>query len=326
MTATWWRTREEEAPDPPTRPPITWLWSTPRSGAGLLLNLLSHPLRPDPSAALGFGPPPSAATSSPGVLPIDEFCLGAHLAPWPGDIVEAGERLVPGTVLSFNEVRPPYLLSKAAAASWHEPLRELVYARVDHARTLATSHVRDLEGDIPAVIKETTSAYAADRVTELMPESKAIVVIRDPRDIAASFLTEPDTFEEVGSVSDIGERRKIVIEAAEIWAMTVDGLRTALEGREDHKKLEVSFESLIERPERELKRARDLIGLDRDRPQMREAVAMDRYLNPIPGAESPPNDIRTPVGSWREVLSREESAEVERIAGSRLAACGYESS
>lgn len=304
-------------------PAITWLWSTPRSGAGLLLNLLSHPLRPDPSAALGFGPPPSSATSSPGVLPIDELCLGVHLAPWPGEVVAAGERLVPGTMLSFNEARPPYLFSKAATAAWREPLRDLVHARVDHARELAVSHVRDLDADVPVVVKEVTSAYAADRVIDLMPESRSIVVVRDPRDVVASFLTEPDSFDEDDAVDDI-ERRTVLTEVAKRWSMTVDGFGTAFEGLGSDAALEISYERLIERPERQLKRACELIGLDRGRSQRREAVAMDRHLNSASGSESLPVDLRTPVGAWRELLSPEEAAEVERIAGPRLRAFGYE--
>lgn len=303
-------------------PTITWLWSTPRSGAGLLLSLLSHPLRPDPSAALGFGPPPSGATSSPDVLPIDELCLGVHLAPWPGDVVAAGERLVPGTLLSFNEGRPPYLLSKAAVASWYEPLRDLVYARIDHARDLAVSHVRDLDADVPVVVKEVTGAYAADRVIDLMPESRSIVVVRDPRDVVASFLTEPDSFDEDDEV-DAVDRQSVVAEMAARWSMTVDGFRTAFEGQENDTVVEISFERLIERPERELKRACGLIGLDHGRSQRRESVAMNRELNPAPGSDSASVDLRTPVGAWREHLSPEEVARVERIVGPRLREFGY---
>ena len=289
-----------------------------------MLSLLSHPLRPDPSAALGFGPAASAATSLPGVIPIDEMCLGAHLAPWPGDIVPVGDRLVPGTLTSFNEARPPYLLSRAASASWREPLGRLIHSRVDHATTLAVTHVRDLRPDCPVVIKEVTSTYAADRVIDLMPESRALALVRDPRDLAASFLTDPETFVETEAIHDTDERRAVVSASAETWAMTVDALGSALDGREDGASLVATYERLLAEPEDVLTSACDLVGLDRDRSETREAVAMDRSLNPTPEIGSPPVDLRTPVGSWRELLSPEEATEVERIAGTRLAAFGYE--
>lgn len=315
---------EEPTPDEAVEARLTWLWSTPRSGAELLLGLLAHPLRPDPSAALSFRPPPAQASVEPRIIPIDELCFGGHVAPWPGDAVAVGDRWVPGTLLNLSEGRDPYLLSRGSEGTWREPLRRLGLSRIAYAADRAAAHVRGIGPESPIVVKEAAFSHAADRVMQLMPRSRMIALVRDPRDAAASYLRNPEGFDEEEVPVDEEVRMAAVTRAARIWAMTVDVSTAALDGQDEAFGLRMRFEDLLVEPGRELGKALALIGFDRDAVAIAEAVDLSPVGAHPPDRPPAEQDLGTMPGAWHEDLTGVEVGVVEDIAGPRLAAHGYE--
>jgi hypothetical protein len=301
---------------------LTWIWSTPRSGAGLMLELLAYPLRPDMQAALGFRPPPAAATFGPRIVPVDEFGLGGHMAPWPGEPVAVGDRWIPGTLLNLNEGRPPYVLSRASAQTWRGPLRRLALARLRHARERAAAHVRGIESTSPVVVKEAFTSHAADRVMSLLPDARALVIVRDPRDVVASQLDRPDTFEASGS-SPEADREQRVVRAAQLWSMAFDVCQAAI-GNCDGGTMQVRYEDLIADPAQVLAAALEWIGVESSPGQVKEAVDRSSVgSHPPPDRPLPDPDLVAEVGSWEEVLTTGELTLIAAVAGTRAAGLGY---
>ena len=307
----------------------TWLWSTPRSGAALLLELLAYPLRPDMQTALGFRPPPARATVAPHVIPVDELGFAGHVAPWPGETIEVHGDWVPGTFLTLNEGRPTYLLSRSSADSWRPALRNLVLERLAAADERATTHVRDLNGESPIVIKEAFTTHGADRVIELLPGSRTIALVRDPRDVAASFLRDPDEFSEgEGSrvaADDHAIRLDRVTHAARVWAMSVDVCSKALDAHDETLSMRVRIEDLLGDPVEVLGRLLGWMNVERTVEQVSEAVERSSIGAIPPTRWTPPEpDLMVEVGAWADLLSDEEAAVVTGIAGRRLAELGYD--
>jgi hypothetical protein len=301
---------------------LTWVWSTPRSGAGLMLELLAYPLRPDMQTALGFRPPPAAATFGPRIVPVDEFGFGGHVAPWPGDPVAVGERWIAGTVLTLNEGRPPYVLSKASTQTWRTPLRELALARLRHARQRAAAHVRDIDTGSPIVVKEASTSHAADRVMSLLPDARALVIVRDPRDVVASQLSRPGSFKTSQPSPEV-DREQQATRAAQLWSMAFDTCQAAIETCAGGT-MQVRYEDLIADPGRVLGAALEWIGVERSPAQVEEAVERSSVgSHPPPDHPLPDPDLIAEVGSWEGELTPAELSLVTEVPGARTASLSY---
>ncbi|MEZ5062929.1 MAG: sulfotransferase [Solirubrobacterales bacterium] len=315
---------EERTPGGEVERDVIWLWSTPRSGAELLLQLLSHPLRPDPQATLSFRPPPARAKVAPHVTPIDELRFGAHVAPWPGEAIEVGGAWMPGTLLNLCEQHDPYLLSRISEPVWREPLRGLALTRIGAARERAVEHVRGIEADSPIVVKEVTTTHAADRVMDLMPRSRMIVVVRDPRDVVHSRLEIPETFDEEVEPLRGDDRAEELRRVAQLWAMSVDVCAKASAAHDPERSARIRFEDLLADPAAALAHAFAVVGAERDADAIAEAVELSSVGDHPPDREPLERDLDTAPGAWREGLTDAEVRTVEQIAGPRLEALGYE--
>ncbi len=271
------------------------------------------------------GRPPPAPPWHPTYFPIDELGFAGHFAPWPGEPVEVHGRWIPGTLLNLNEGRPSYLLASERQDAWRPQLRDLVLGRIEGAEERALAHVRDLGAASPIVIKEAFTSHGADRVMGLLPRSRALMLVRDPRDMVVSLLDQPDAFAE-DDEADGGavDRLSLATRTAMLWAMYVDVCAAALDAHDPKLALSLRLEDLLEDPVGELGRIYGWMGLERDTAGIEEAVA-GSSIGPNPPISHRPAepDLGTEPGSWRRRLSSDESDAVEGIAGRRLGTLGY---
>jgi hypothetical protein len=308
---------------------LTWIWGAPRSGSSWLLDLLCHPARVARDEPLGFEAP-GPGSEPVTVIPADELSFGNHLAPWDGHPVEVFGEWLPGSVINFSEHRPTYLLAEAHAATWRPWMRGLALARLDAVRRSAAE--ADLAApDAAIVVKETPSGHAADRVMDLLPRSRALLLVRDPRDVVDSLLhaLRPGGFmaRQFGVAFGGDGREAGVAWAAQTWAMSVDVGRRALERHDEALGRTVRYEDLIADPAGTLHGLLGWIGAARERESVEAAVAELAFETLPAGAvgDLKRNRSATP-GAWRENLSEEEVATVDEIAGDRLERYGYERS
>lgn len=140
-----------------------------------------------------------------------------------------------------------------------------------------------------------------DRVLRIWPDARFLHLVRDPRDVARSCIG-------MGWAGNVWTGAERWIEAETLWS------RLSLMLGKD-RFLELRYETLIVRPEEELRRICEFLGL-RWSAEMLEYGARSSYERPDP----------TLVEQWRRTLSAREIQLVEERAGNLLGAAGYTAS
>ena len=276
-------------------------------------------------AALGFEPPEDGRPLD--VLPIDELSFASHLAPWDGKPVSVYGEWLPGTVLNFSESRPTYLLASTYRDAWEPRMRELLMARLEAVAERAHAAGATIE-DPNVVIKETPTSHGADRVMGLVPESRAIVLIRDPRDVVDSLLSafRPGGFmaEQFGVSYSEDSRIEAVRWASKQWAMSIDVSMHALEAHDPDLGMTVRYEDLMEATVEHLAAILGWIGIDRSSSQVDDAVAGTAFRSlPSEKVGELKRERKAQPGHWREILTEAEVEAILEIAGDRLERFGY---
>lgn len=306
-------------------PRTTWIWGSPRSGSSWLLDLLGHPARVARDDRLGF------VLSEPGrptrVIPADEPSFGHHFAPFEQPICVDGQWM-PGSIINGSEGRPTYLLAREHSVVWKPWLRGLILSRLAAVRAEAAANGL-ADPDAAIVVKETPSGHAADRVMGLLPRSRAILIVRDPRDVVDSLASAfaPGGFmaEQFGVTWEGAERAEGIAWAAKTWAMSMDVGRNALEAHDPSLGRTVRYEDLLGDPAPIVAELTDWIGVGRDRSEVEAAVSELSFSN-LPADDVGERKRRRSArpSAWRENLSSSESNLVEEIVGDRIELYGYE--
>jgi hypothetical protein len=307
---------------------LTWIWGAPRSGSSWLLQLLADPLDVDINAPLGFHPPSGPPPARPVVIPVDELLFANHLVPWDGKPVEVLGEWWPGSVIGFSHGRPGYFLSDAYAESWRPEMRRLVLSRLQAVVDRVGAAVPAIPRRPHVVIKETPSGHGADQVMRLLPRSRALLLVRDPRDVVDSTI---DAFQPGGFIAaqygggwSTPEERAAGAElAAKVWAMSVDVGAAALARHDPELGCSVRYEDLLADTAGELGSILDWLGIDRDPAAI--AATVERRSFARAGDSGDLRRVRSArPGRWRENLSEREVGIVTAIAGNRMERWGYE--
>lgn len=303
----------------------TWIWGSPRSGSSWLLELLCHPARVERHEQLGFLPAQEGASID--VIPADEPGFGHHLAPFDGAPVAFYEEWHPGSIINGSEGRPTYILSKEHADTWKPWMRGLILARLGMVRRAAAAN-RLASPNAAIVVKETPSGHAADRVMDLLPRSRAILLTRDPRDVVDSLMhaLRPGGFiaRQFGVAYGDDEREAGITWAARTWAMSMDVAKHATAGHDPALVRTVRYEDLRSNPAESLRGLRAWLGAPVDESQAAATVvelSFESLADDKKGALKR-NRSATP-GAWRGNLSPAEAHLVTEIAGDRLERYGY---
>jgi hypothetical protein len=324
------RRRAADARAGDLEPRLTWIWGSPRSGSSWLLRLLAYPLRPHMYKSLGFMPPHADASVPPQVLPVEELSFATHLAPWTNEVKEVYGKWLPATALNFSEGRPSYLLAKEYEEAWRPQMRALLLGRLRSTERRARAALPGMRRPPRLVLKETPSSHGADRVMALFPASRAVLLIRDPRDVVDSLMHAfaPGGFMagQFGISYDTEEERLEGVRwAAKHWAMGLDVSEMALDAHDPALGCRLRYEDLRDNPERELGGLLAWMGMERSPAQLAEAVAANSFdrLPAEQRGEGKRNRSARP-GRWRENLSAAELEVVHEIVGDRLERLGYE--
>jgi sulfotransferase family protein len=175
------------------------------------------------------------------------------------------------------------------------------------------------------VIKEPHGSLGAPLLMEAVPESRLILVIRDPRDVAASNLdsqrqgswtahtrqwknrTKPP------SVADVDPDRAV----AQLAKDYVHQMNAAVRAFDLHsgRKSRVTYEALRAEPLVALKRVHEELEIPFDATGVAQVVEQHAWERIPPDKRGPGRFFRRGApGAWREDLTEKQAAIVERIA------------
>jgi hypothetical protein len=178
-------------------------------------------------------------------------------------------------------------------------------------------------------VKEPGGSVGASLIMEALPESRMVLLIRDPRDVAASWL---DATKKGGWQAERrgeeGRRAESLAETnpnafvkrhAEAYVQHVGSAKVAYDAHKG-RKVVVRYEDLREDTRGTMRRMYDGLGIPLDGEQLARAVDKHAWEN-IPEEEKGQGKFyrkATPQG-WREDLTRHQVKTVERITEPLLA-------
>ncbi len=212
-----------------------------------------------------------------------------------------------------------FILAEPQKKSWLKSVRSFVLSEAE-ARFPGVANRGYL------IIKEPNGSLGAPLLMEALPESRMIFLVRDPRDVAASYV------DAAKKGSYMHERRKGGRSAA-IFEMEADDLvesmatsylqnvGNAREAYEAHKgpKVLVRYEELRSNTLQTMKRICSTLGIPVEETELARAVRKHSWEN-IPEAEKGEGKFyrKAAPGDWREDLTPQQIETVERITAPLL--------
>jgi hypothetical protein len=316
---------------------LIWIFGGPRTGSTWLLELLTHPMRRTPWFGIGATHfkrtglkrlNPAGRNPVPSVVPIDEPYIAQHLQP-----------LVPYTPkdendkahMTLNETRgedPSYLFAPRFADAWRPALRELILQRFE-AQARAFEEEYGGSG-LPVVIKEPNGSYGAELVMSLVPASRMIFLLRDPRDVIDSFM---DAMSEGGWLASTGYMRTLATPEDRLnfartesrsWVERTDAVQRAYDAHPEERRYRLRYEDLRADPEGTLAGLLSWMGAERSERAIQAAVKATAFES-IPAENRGRGKQRRTAqpGLWREHLSDAEQEAIQAVAGPAFEALGY---
>jgi sulfotransferase family protein len=214
--------------------------------------------------------------------------------------------------------RPDFVMADATRKGWIKSIRNFVLDGAKYARPR-------LGPDDYLLIKEPNGSMGAPLLMEALPESRMILLLRDPRDVGASTL---DAAKEGGWLhswvdeNKVGWRKESLADSdpdafvemnAKVYLQQVSSAKKAYEAHTGPKAL-VRYEELVADTLGTMKRIYKELELEMDEGQLERAIEKRSWEN-IPEEKKGEGKFyrKGTPGSWREDLTDDQVRTIECI-------------
>jgi len=250
-------------------------------------------------------------------ISMDEPLIGLHL----GRVVEKEERFI--RTFDTEQKRPDYFFSKKNQDIWLLFLRKLILNRIyDQFKTLSDK----------IVIKEPTGSMAADIISQTLPNSKIIILLRNGKDIVDSKIDEnsPGGWELKQNKEGVWQkitaqtRRNFIKIYSKRWISLMDILMKTYDKHQKDLRYLIRYEDLRKNTLSELRKIFRFIGVDVDEDTLKKIVKKYEFEN-IPKEKTGKGQFRrfASPGKWKEHFNEEEKLLMDSIMKDTLKKLNY---
>jgi hypothetical protein len=289
---------------------LVWISCSPRSGSTWLLNLIG--LEPE-------------------VVMMNEPLIGIHLGLFTTDLVETPPQdSIPTDRQVFHRIRAKsdeYFFAESFRHAWAPHLRALLLER-------AAAHVERYGQPVPdgvtplVCVKEPMGAQASDLIMRVLPKSRILHLVRDPRDVVSSLLDAYRAGTWFGEMYPEWDftgvpREQRVRDFATRWRVRAEVSMDAYRKHDPERRLLVRYEELRANSEEGLMRIFDWMGL----PTVSAADYVERMrFEKVSREKTGEGQFhrRAKPGGWREELRIDEIRLIEEECAGPMRDLGYE--
>lgn len=281
---------------------LAWILGSSRSGSTWLLRMLGE---------------------LPQVGTIDDPHLGHHLGVWrpiPLAWAAADDQPELSTLLDLQRDRDEFFFNDRYAHAWEPALRELIVSRFE-------AQVGESAPGARAIVVKEPGSQAAELFSRLFPDSSLIFLLRDVRDVVASWLDayrHGSWAEPKGAfAASRGGRVPLARWLASVWLYRTQAVQGAVE-RHPGPTATLRYEKLRTDPVAEVARVCADARIDAEDATIRAAVRAHDFDRVSPARRGRGQAIREArPGAWTGELSRAELDAVLSVAGAKLVELGY---
>ena len=251
---------------------------------------------------------------SHGTYTIDESQIGRHL----GSIWQVHDKKYYRDFDNFKTSHD-YFFSLTFQDTWKYYLKKLILNRI-------YAQFQDLNKII--VIKEPSSSIVSDLISECLPNSKIIIILRDGRDVVDSAV---DAFKKGSWMTKAGFAAKSTIERENVierqsiqWKMRTEIMLHAFEKHNKNLRYSIKYEDLRKNTFDELKRIYEFLGTKIDDSELEKII--EKYsFEKIPKDQKGDGKFYRSAqpGKWRENFTDDEITIIEEIMGPMLKKLKY---
>lgn len=223
--------------------------------------------------------------------------------------------------LKTNLQSADFIMGEPIRRGWIRSIREFILsgAHYSHPRVGPENFL---------VIKEPNGSAGAPLIMEALPESRMILLVRDPRDVVASVLDasrrggwlDARRAESGRDRRGLADRRPsaFVRQRAKLYRQSVGNARRAYE---DHRgpKTQIRYEDLVADTAATMTRAYAELGIPFDKAELARTIEEHSWSN-VPAEDKGKGKFyrKGTAGGWREDLAPQHARIVEEVTGPLL--------
>jgi len=178
------------------------------------------------------------------------------------------------------------------------------------------------------IIKEPSASMIADLISQCMPKSKIIFILRDGRDIIDSNMDafQKNTWRTSKEGQPRGLRNKLefIERLSKSWVKRTEIMLNAINSHSKEKRIKVRYEDLRKNTLEELEKIYKFLEIDIDNKTLKMIVEKFSFENIPTNLKGKGKFARSATpGGWRKSFSEKEQEIMNEIMGDTLKELGY---